>query len=45
MSRTKEMALKKEVTPYEKNNLRLSIQQLVNSILPLLLLWAAAYYS
>lgn len=45
MSRAKEMALKKEVTPYEKNDLRLSIRQIVNTILPLFLLWAAAYYS
>ncbi|MEK4661268.1 fatty acid desaturase [Priestia sp. FSL H7-0729] len=45
MSRNKEMALKKEVTPYEKNDLRLSIRQLINTLLPLFLLWAAAYFS
>ncbi|MBR2565723.1 MAG: fatty acid desaturase [Paenibacillus sp.] len=45
MSRSKEMALKKEVTPFEKNDLKLSIRQLINTLLPLFLLWAAAYYS
>lgn len=42
MNRSKEMALKKEVTPYEKNDLKLSIRQLINTLLPLFLLWVCS---
>ncbi|WP_339277813.1 fatty acid desaturase [Paenibacillus sp. FSL W8-0426] len=45
MNRTKELALKKEVIPFEKHDMHLSIRQLFNTLLPLFLLWAAAYFS
>lgn len=37
--------LKKNVAPFEKTDTRSSIRQMVNTILPLLLLWYAAYLS
>ncbi|MEW4369774.1 fatty acid desaturase [Paenibacillus kandeliae] len=43
MSLTKQ--LKKEVAPFEKVDSRKSIQQLITTLVPLILLWAAAYWS
>ncbi|MDO7904837.1 fatty acid desaturase [Paenibacillus sp. JX-17] len=37
--------LKKEVAPFEKTNLKSSIIQMVNTIVPLIALWAAAYFA
>lgn len=45
MTKAKEINLKKEIAPYEKTNLKASIRQLINTLVPLVLLWAAAYYS
>lgn len=45
MSMTKQAQLKKSVAPYEKSNLGISIRQIVNTLIPLALLWSAAYYS
>ncbi|AIQ52411.1 fatty acid desaturase [Paenibacillus sp. FSL R7-0331] len=38
-------SLKKSVAPFEKNDRNTSIKQLVNTLGPLFLLWAAAYFS
>ncbi|WP_379133631.1 fatty acid desaturase [Paenibacillus sp. sgz500958] len=38
-------SLKKSVVPYEKTDLSSSIRQLINTLVPLVLLWTAAYYS
>ncbi|WP_337101057.1 fatty acid desaturase [Paenibacillus sp. YIM B09110] len=45
MTEQKQANLKKEVAPYEKTELKSSIRQLINTIVPLVLLWYAAYYS
>ncbi|MDF2668641.1 MAG: fatty acid desaturase [Paenibacillus sp.] len=45
MHKAKEMQLKKEVAPFEKNDIKSSVRQLFNTLLPLVLLWMAAYYS
>ncbi|MGX4587561.1 fatty acid desaturase [Paenibacillus chitinolyticus] len=45
MSQTKVMNLKKDVAPYEKTDTKSSIRQIFNTIVPLLLLWYAAYAS
>ena len=47
MSQTKSKAaqLKKEVAPYEKTDLKRSVLQLINTIIPLFALWYAAYAS
>lgn len=45
MTEPKQAHLKKEVAPFEKTDLKSSIRQLANTILPLVLLWYAAYYS
>ncbi|WP_152396669.1 fatty acid desaturase [Paenibacillus guangzhouensis] len=37
--------LKKEMVPYEKSSLKTSIRQMLNTIVPLILLWIAAYAS
>ncbi|RKP58050.1 fatty acid desaturase [Cohnella endophytica] len=37
--------LKKGVAPYEKANAKSSLRQLLNTLLPLFILWAAAYMS
>ncbi|MBT2291654.1 fatty acid desaturase [Paenibacillus albidus] len=37
--------LKKSVAPYEKNDRKASIRQLINTLGPLVLLWCAAYFS
>ncbi|MEK3885799.1 fatty acid desaturase [Paenibacillus sp. PL2-23] len=39
------MQLKKSVAPYERSTLAVSIRQMINTLLPLAVLWAAAYYS
>ena len=46
MARTeveKTKQLRKEVAPFAKSETRLSIQQLINTLLPLLLIWGAGY--
>lgn len=35
--------LKKDVAPFEKTNLKASVRQLLNTLIPLVLLWYAAY--
>jgi omega-6 fatty acid desaturase (delta-12 desaturase) len=45
MSELKQTHLKKSVAPYEKTNIAISIRQIGNTLLPLVLLWAAAYAS
>lgn len=38
-------SLKKSVAPFEKNDRKASIKQMINTLGPLFLLWAAAYFS
>ncbi|MCA0756624.1 fatty acid desaturase [Paenibacillus sp. N4] len=45
MTEPKQAHLKKEVAPFEKTDLKSSVRQLVNTLVPLVLLWYAAYYS
>ncbi|MCY9529513.1 MULTISPECIES: fatty acid desaturase [Paenibacillus] len=45
MADSKLISLKKEVAPYEQIDMRSSIRQICNTILPLLVLWYAAYAS
>lgn len=45
MSQAKIATLKKDVAPYERTDTKLSIRQLFNTLVPLLLLWYAAYWS
>lgn len=45
MADSKLTSLKKEVAPYEQIDMRSSIRQICNTILPLLVLWYAAYAS
>lgn len=45
MSNQKLKELKKEIAPYEKSDLRSSVIQLINTLLPFFLLWTAAYLS
>ncbi|MDQ6420041.1 fatty acid desaturase [Paenibacillus sp. LHD-117] len=45
MTEPKQAQLKKSVAPFEKNDLKVSVRQLANTLLPLIVLWAAAYYS
>ncbi len=39
------LQLKKSVSPYEKSSAKASVTQLLNTIPPFILLWAAAYWS
>jgi omega-6 fatty acid desaturase (delta-12 desaturase) len=41
----KQAQLKKSVAPFEKNDPKVSLGQLANTLIPLVVLWAAAYYS
>lgn len=45
MSREKQAQLKKDVAPYEKVDTNASIRQLINTIVPLIVLWYGAYLS
>src|SRR5690625_7781250 len=45
MSRRQQAQLRKDVAPFEKSNTKSSIRQLINTILPFLLLWFLAYQS
>lgn len=45
MADSKLISLKKEVAPYEQIDMRSSIRQICNTILPLLVLWYTAYAS
>ncbi|WP_424767936.1 fatty acid desaturase [Paenibacillus sp. sgz302251] len=45
MTEPKQAHLKKEVAPFEKTDLKSSIRQMINTLIPLVLLWYAAYYS
>jgi len=38
-------SLKKSVAPYEKTDRKASIRQLINTLVPLVLFWSAAYFS
>ncbi|GGG85435.1 fatty acid desaturase [Paenibacillus radicis (ex Gao et al. 2016)] len=44
-SAAKQIQLKKEIAPYEKTDMKSSIRQLVNTLVPLFGLWYAAYAS
>ncbi|BBI34205.1 fatty acid desaturase [Cohnella abietis] len=45
MSNPNHAQLKKGVSPYEKSNTKSSIRQLINTLPPFFILWAAAYLS
>lgn len=45
MSRKQQVQLRKDVAPFEKSNTKSSIRQLINTVLPFLLLWFLAYQS
>ncbi|WP_217585783.1 fatty acid desaturase [Lentibacillus saliphilus] len=45
MSRQKQAELKKSAAPYATSNVKVSINQLINSIGPFILLWFIAYHS
>lgn len=45
MPTAKELQLRKEVSKFEKQHLSKSLFQLVNTLVPLIALWIAAYYS
>lgn len=45
MNLEKLKSLKKQVTPYENSNLKISIRQMINTFVPFVLLWLGAYYS
>lgn len=45
MSKQNQVNLRKQIAPFEKSNVKTSVKQLVNTILPFILLWVAAYYS
>lgn len=45
MSKQKQAQLRKNVAPYEKADKRSSIKQIVNTIIPFLILWFLAYQS
>lgn len=45
MSKEKQAQLRKSVTPYAKSNTRASVIQILNTIIPFILLWFLAYQS
>lgn len=45
MNEPKQAHLKKSVSPYEHSQLNISIRQMINTLLPLAILWYAAYWS
>lgn len=45
MTQAKQAHLKKEVAPYEKTDMKSSVRQLINTLIPLFVLWYAAYLS
>ncbi|MDF2834603.1 MAG: fatty acid desaturase [Paenibacillus sp.] len=45
MMEPKQAQLKKSIAPFEKNDPKVSLGQLANTLIPLVVLWAAAYYS
>ncbi|MBP1995992.1 fatty acid desaturase [Paenibacillus eucommiae] len=45
MLKKEQLSFKKEIAPYEKSNLKASIWQLVNTLIPLVALWYLAYLS
>ena len=45
MTQSKLSSLKKNVAPYEKIDMKSSIRQIINTLVPLVLLWYAAYLS
>src|SRR5690606_41920942 len=45
MNDPRQTQLRKEMKKYEKTTLALSIRQLCNTLIPLVGLWVAAYYS
>lgn len=45
METSPELQLKKKMAPFEKNDARTSVRQLANTLVPLVLLWIAAYFS
>lgn len=45
MSQSKQLQLKNSIAPYEKTNIKISIRQLLNTLIPLVVFWYAAYLS
>ena len=45
MTTPKQVQLKHSVAPYEKTSTKISIRQMINTLVPLVLLWYAAYLS
>jgi len=45
MTKQKQINLKKQMSPYEKSNIKDSIWQIVNTVIPFLVLWVLAYKS
>lgn len=45
MTIPKQVQLKQSIAPYEKTNTRISIRQMINTLVPLVVLWYAAYLS
>ncbi|MBU9713946.1 fatty acid desaturase [Evansella tamaricis] len=45
MSKENIAKLKKEMSPFEKTDTKASIKQIVNTLVPLVLLWVGAYFS
>ena len=45
MSKEKHISLKKQIAPYEKANTKSSVRQILNTFIPFLVLWFAAYQS
>lgn len=45
MSKQCKLNLRKQISPFEKSNTKISVNQLLNTIPPFIILWAAAYFS
>ena len=45
MTKQKQLELRKTIAPYEKSNIKDSVWQIVNTIIPFFLLWYLAYES
>ncbi|RKL66061.1 fatty acid desaturase [Salipaludibacillus neizhouensis] len=45
MSKSNIAELKKEMAPYEKNDTRASVKQVINTLVPLVILWYSSYLS
>lgn len=45
MSKQNQVSFRKQIAPFEKSNIKMSVDQLFNTILPFIFLWVAAYFS